>query len=263
MIGAIVGDIAGSRFEFNNHKSKDFELFGEGCTFTDDTVLTFAVAEWAASSGDLAHILKRYTRKYADRGYGGRFLKWAFSEDTEPYGSWGNGAAMRISAIPWMYNNRERMLHLIKESCNVTHNHPDAVKYACAVADFQWKLIHNAVSIDSARGMMEIEYGINLDETVDEIRERYEFDVSCKGTVIPAIRCVLESDSFEDAIRNAVSIGGDSDTVACIAGGMAEAAYGFVPRDIAEKALSYLPEDFATIASCFQDRYPDFRIARS
>lgn len=267
MLGAIIGDIVGSVYEFSNIKTKEFELFKPDCRFTDDTVMTCAVADAIMSGGsekDFILSMKKYGRMYPHAGYGGRFRVWLRSMDTEPYNSFGNGSAMRVSPCAWvmdcgfcartgMWPNRD----LARLSASVTHNHPEGIKGALAVCDaifmarfyFGGWNIEYSNPIDSdpdecKRGIkehIENEYGYDLSMSLDEIRKNYEFDETCQGSVPQAIVAFLESTDFEDAIRNAISIGGDSDTIAAITGSIAEAAYG-ISEDMKKMALSYLDE---------------------
>jgi len=254
MLGAIVGDIVGSIYEFNNHRSKDFPLFGEKCKFTDDTVLTVAVADCLMSNGNYAKYIKNYARKYTGRGYGGRFRQWVSSDSLEPYNSWGNGSAMRVSAVGFVYADLGDVMLESQRSAEVTHNHPQGIRgaQATAVAIFMARRGQSKVEIKET---ISKSFGYNLNRTVDEIRPIYQFNESCQETVPEAIIAFLESTDFEDAIRNAISLGGDSDTLACITGGIAEAFYGGVPKDIAEKALSYLDADMHEVVEKFRARY--------
>lgn len=267
MLGAIIGDIVGSVYEFDNIKTKDFELFKPDCRFTDDTVMTCAVADAIMNGGsekDFILSMKKYGRMYPHAGYGGRFRVWLRSMDTKPYNSFGNGSAMRVSPCAWvmdcgfcartgMWPNRD----LARLSASVTHNHPEGIKGALAVCDaifmarfyFGGWNIEYSNPIDSdpdeckrrIKEHIENEYGYDLSMSLDEIRKNYEFDETCQGSVPQAIIAFLESTDFEDAIRNAISIGGDSDTIAAITGSIAEAAYG-ISEDMKEMALSYLDE---------------------
>lgn len=267
MLGAIIGDIVGSVYEFSNIKTKDFELFKPDCRFTDDTVMTCAVADAIMNGGsekDFILSMKKYGRMYPHAGYGGRFRVWLRSMDTEPYNSFGNGSAMRVSPCAWvmdcgfcartgMWPNRD----LASLSASVTHNHPEGIKGALAVCDaifmarfyFGGWNIEYSNPIDSdpdeckrrIKEHIENEYGYDLSMSLDEISKNYEFDETCQGSVPQAIVAFLESTDFEDAIRNAISIGGDSDTIAAITGSIAEAAYG-ISEDMKEMALSYLDE---------------------
>ena len=269
MFGAIVGDIIGSVYEWNNIKTKDFPLFRMGSRYTDDTVMTCAVAEGIMNGGnrdDFIDAFKKYGRMYPHAGYGGRFKKWLFSEDREPYYSYGNGSAMRVSPCAWIMDcsftartglwpsNGKKMA---ERSAAVTHNHPEGIKGAMAVTDaifmarccfggwygeFESPAGHDPVDYKKRmREYIEQEYGYDLSGSLDRIRPYYTFNSSCQGSVPQAIMAFLESTDFEDAIRNAVSIGGDSDTIAAIAGSIAEAAYG-IPERIREKAWDRLDE---------------------
>ncbi len=269
MIGAIIGDIVGSVYEWNNIKTKDFPLFRKDCFFTDDTVMTCAVAEALMNGGkdeDFIAAMKKYGRMYPDAGYGVRFGSWIFSDSTEPYNSYGNGSAMRVSPCGWIMNcgytartgmwpsNARRLARL---SAEVTHNHPEGIKGAMAVTDAIFMAryyfggfcgdFEKPINEDHAKckrrikEYIEEEYGYNLSRTLDEIRPTYRFNETCQDTVPQAIIAFLESTDFEDAIRNAISLGGDSDTLAAITGSIAEAAYG-VPDWIRDEAWKRLDE---------------------
>ena len=254
MLGAIVGDIVGSIYEFNNHRSKDFPLFGKGCNFTDDTVLTVAVADCLLNQGNYAEYIKNYARKYPNRGYGGRFAQWIHSESMEPYNSWGNGSAMRVSAVGFAYNDLELVMNEAKRSAEVTHNHPEGIKGAQATAVAIY-MARKGQSKEQIKAAIAKSFGYDLARTLDEIRPIYKFNESCQETVPEAIIAFLESTDFEDALRNGISLGGDSDTLTCITGGIAEAFYGGVPQDIAEKALSYLSKGMYEVVEKFRARY--------
>lgn len=248
MWGAIIGDIAGSRFEFHNIKTKDFELFDENCKFTDDTVLTVAVYRALKDcNGDYADLtsrvisrIKEFGRRYPKSGYGSRFAWWLFSGDEKPYNSCGNGAAMRISPVAYFANGIEQVKRLSYAVTSVTHNHPEGIKGAEACAAAEFLALHGASKSEIADCITAYYYP--LDFTIDRIRPSYGFDETCQGSVPQAIQAFLESDGFEDAIRTAVSLGGDSDTIAAICGGIAEAYYG-VPDWMISKAAEYL-DDF-------------------
>jgi ADP-ribosylglycohydrolase len=235
MIGALAGDIIGSPFERRDRriKTKDFPLFSAKSRLTDDSILTIAVAESVLKSVDYGKIFQRYAKRFPKAGYGSMFIEWSKSKSPEPYKSWGNGSAMRVSPIAWAFNNLETVLDEAKKSSVVTHDHPEAVTGAQATAAavfFARKGIPKPVILSRLERM----FGYDLQFTLDEIRSSYEFTASCSGTVPPAIRCFLEGESFEDTVRNAVSLGGDSDTLASIAGSIADAYYG-VPSDIIEE----------------------------
>jgi ADP-ribosylglycohydrolase len=250
MLGAIVGDIIGSIYEVVNHRSKEFPLFGAGCRFTDDTVMTLAVADCLMNDGNYTEYIKTYAQHYPNRGYGGRFIQWMQSDDMSPYNSWGNGSAMRVSSIGFALEDLNSVITEAKRSAEVTHNHPEGIKgaQATAVAIF---MARKGQSKGQIKAAIAKSFGYDLSPTLDEIRPTYVFDVSCQGTVPQAITAFLESTNFEDAIRNAISLGGDSDTLACITGGIAEAFYGGVPEDIAKKALSYLDSNMREVVKEF------------
>ncbi len=250
MLGAIVGDIVGSIYEFNNHRSKDFPLFGGACDFTDDTVLTVAIADCLLNQGDYAKYIKNYARKYPNRGYGGKFAQWIHSESFEPYNSWGNGSAMRVSAVGFDYNDLQSVMNEAKRSAEVTHNHPEGIKGAQATAVAIY-MARTGQSKEQIKQAIANTFNYDLNRTVDEIRPVYKFNESCQETVPEAIIAFLESTDFEDAIRNAISLGGDSDTLACITGSIAEAFYGEVPQNIAKQALIYLDNNMRTVVEKF------------
>ena len=257
MIGAITGDIVGSIYEFDNKRSKDFELFGAGCGFTDDTVMTVAVAEGLMEGGrpeNYVKAMKRLGRMYPGAGYGGMFGRWLFSADTEPYNSWGNGSAMRVSPVGWRFGTLEETEAAAGISAAVTHSHPEGVKGAQAAAAAVF-LARSGEPKDMIRSYVEDRFGYDLSRTLDEIRPGYKFNESCMGTVPEAITAFLESTGFEDAIRNAVSLGGDSDTLAAITGGIAEAAYG-VPDAIREKAMSLLDGPLLEVLERWSRSFP-------
>ncbi|NLA04674.1 MAG: ADP-ribosylglycohydrolase family protein [Firmicutes bacterium] len=255
MIGAIAGDVIGSVFEFNNVKSTDFELFSTGSTFTDDTVLTVAVADCILHDKGYAEAFKEYGRRHPDGGYGGRFLRWLHSESSEPYNSYGNGSAMRVSPVGWAYDTLEKVLEEAERSAAVTHNHPEGIKGAQAVAAAIF-MAREGSGKKEIREYVEGRFGYNLGQTLDEIRPHYRFDETCQGSVPQAIIAFLESQDFEDAVRKAVSIGGDSDTIACITGGIAQAHYGAVPSFIEEKVRQLLAPDLLEVVEAFEKAYP-------
>lgn len=261
MLGAIVGDIVGSVYEWSNIKTKDFPLFREDCFFTDDTVMTCAVAEAIMNGGqkdDFIDAMKKYGRMYPDAGYGPRFNTWIQSNDCSPYTSFGNGSAMRVSPCAWIMDcgffartgTWPSSRNLARISAEVTHNHPEGVKGAMATSDAIFLCRYyfggycgdyeQPINDDPAeckrriREYIEKEYGYNLSQSLDDIRPTYHFNETCQDTVPQAIIAFLESTDFEDAIRNAISLGGDSDTLAAITGSIAEAAYG-IPDWIKDK----------------------------
>ena len=255
MLGAIVGDIIGSVYEWNNIKTKDFPLFSPKCTFTDDTVMTLAIAEGLMNGGSAAafiQAMKKYGRKYPNAGYGGRFGSWLFSEDIQPYNSWGNGSAMRVSPVAWVFDSLSEVEQYAEISAAVTHNHSEGIKGAQATAAAIF-LARKGKTKAEIKAYVESKYGYDLSRTLDEIRVNYHFNESCQETVPEAITAFLESVDFEDAIRNAISLGGDSDTLAAITGSIAEAAYT-VPEEIKEKALSILDECLLNVYRRFSER---------
>ena len=256
MLGAIIGDIVGSVYEWNNIKTKDFPIFREDYFFTDDTVMTCAVAEAIMNGGqkdDFIDAMKKYGKMYPDAGYGARFSSWINSDNREPYNSFGNGSAMRVSPCAWVMEAETSELpsegkRLAQLSSEVTHNHPEGIKGAMATADAIYMCRYFLGGDDNPAEIkrrikehIEKEYGYDLSKTLDEIRPTYRFNETCQDTVPQAIVAFLESTDFEDAIRNAISLGGDSDTLAAITGSIAEAAYG-IPEWIKDKAYSYLDE---------------------
>lgn len=254
MKGAIIGDIVGSVYEFHNIKTKDFPLFVERSRFTDDTVMTCAVADglmYALENDSelldtLSDFLHNYGCAFPHRGYGGTFKKWLKSDDPQPYNSYGNGAPMRCSAAGWLAATPEKAFELGMYTAGPTHNHPEGMKAAGVTAMLIWHARHGA-GMDELRAVAEKYYDIPV---LDEIREEYEFDVSSQGTMPVAIAAFLESTNFEDAIRNAVSIGGDSDTIAAITGSLAEAYYG-VPDELWSKACAVLDERLIDVTERF------------
>jgi ADP-ribosylglycohydrolase len=241
MIGAIAGDIIGSIYEFANHKSKDFPLFGEFSAFTDDSLCTIAIADCLMANGDPAEYLRRWGQKYSKLGYGDHYRRWLKRDDLGPYNSYGNGAAMRVSPAAFLASSLEQARRDAVRVTEVTHNHPEGIKGALATTDAIWMAFERATP-QAVRLHVVNTYGYDMDRSVDSIRPTYEFDESCQGTVPEAIICAMEATGFEDAIRNAVSIGGDSDTVACITGSIAEARFG-VPQEIANEVMKRLANE--------------------
>jgi type I restriction enzyme M protein len=245
MLGAIIGDIVGSRFEFDNIKTKNFKLFDKECMFTDDTVMTLAIGKALNNykGGDFKkHLIKmmhEVGNKYLDCGYGGLFLDWIMDRETKPYNSCGNGSAMRVSSVGWHVKSLEEAKEFAKLTAEVTHNHPEGIKGAQAVATAIY-LARIGEDKKAIKKYIEDNY-YTLDFTLDEIRPTYDYEVTCQKSVPQAIKAFLEAESFEDAIRNAISIGGDSDTVAAITGSIAEAYYE-IDEEIKDTALSYLDD---------------------
>ena len=263
MIGAILGDIVGSINEFDNIKTKDFELFDKECFFTDDSVMTIAIAEALMQTEEineenledfkenLITVMHEIGVKYPDCGYGGHFLVWMLRNKREPYNSFGNGSAMRVSSVGWYAKTLEDAEVNAKATAEVSHNHPEGIKGAVATAVAVF-LARTGATMGELRDYISKYY--TIDFTIDEIRPVYKFNETCQGTVPQAMQAFFESTSFEDAIRNAISIGGDSDTLAAITGAVAEAYYG-IPDDFRETALSYLDERLLSIVERFEDKY--------
>ena len=252
MIGAIAGDIIGSVFEHRNIKTTDFELFNPASRYTDDSVLTVAVADSIMHRKDYALTLKEYGQKYPDAGYGGNFFNWLFSESTEPYYSFGNGSAMRVSPVGFAFKDLETVLQEAEHSAAVTHNHPEGIKGAQAAAAAIF-IARQKKDKDEIKNYIAIHFNYNMEQTLEQIRPHYRFDVSCQGSVPQAIIAFLESKDYEDAVRKAVSLGGDSDTIACITGGIAQAFYGRIPSYIEQRVRSMLPSELLQIVDDFND----------
>lgn len=258
MYGAILGDIIGSPYEFDRSpKTKEFPLFIESSIFTDDSVMTIAVADAMMKTifsdskeyvANLIFSMQKWGRLYPNAGYGGNFFDWIYTRYPQPYNSWGNGSAMRVSSVGWLFDTLEETQSAAEKSAAVTHNHPEGIKGAVAVATVIWQA-RNGWSKDAIRKYVQKEF-YPLDKTCDEIRPGYHFDVSCQGTVPQAITAFLEGNSFEDVIRTAVSLGGDCDTLTCIAGGMAEAFYG-VPEELKQACRDRLPPDMLEVLDRF------------
>jgi len=244
MLGAIVGDIVGSIYEFNNHKSKDFPLFQDRCEFTDDTILTIATADALIDGWDFSSKYRSYGKRYPS-SYGGYFRNWIYDETAGPYNSFGNGSAMRVSPVAWFEDREHRVMELAKRSAEVTHSHPEGIRGAQATAMAILWARKGKTPAEIVRDI-EVMFGYDISTPIDEIRTYYEFDVTCQGTVPEALRCFLEASDFEDAIRNAISIGGDSDTLAAITGSIAEAKWG-VPEKIEKEALGRLDDGLLAV----------------
>jgi type I restriction enzyme M protein len=261
MLGAIIGDIVGSRFEWDNIKTKEFDFFTDSCKFTDDSVMTLAIADVILKAkgnydklGDLAvRRMREIGRLYPNCGYGGMFRKWMFSDDAGPYNSFGNGAAMRVSACGVSAESLEEAVTLSRKVTEITHNHPEGIKGAETVAACVF-LARDGKKIVEIRDYVD-KHHYPMYFTLDDIRDSYRFDVTCQGTVPQAVTAFLESMGFEDAIRNAVSIGGDSDTLAAITGGIAEAFYG-IPAEIRKRARTFLDQQLSDILDEFENTYP-------
>lgn len=251
MLGAIIGDIVGSRFEHNNYKHKDFGLWHPNCRFTDDTVMSIAVAEAILEEKDYAQSLRYWGNRFAEAGYGKTFRKWLRSPEMGPYNSWGNGSAMRVSPVGWLMEDEENVLSEARRSAEVTHNHPEGIKGAQAVAlAVFWA--RQGESKEAIRQGLEARFDYDLQRSLEAIRPKYRFDVSCQGSVPESIIAFLEATDFEDALRNAISIGGDSDTIAAIAGSIAEAYYPSIPEALSKAALVYLPREMQAVYTAFR-----------
>ena len=255
MLGAIIGDIAGSLYEFESPKTKDIELFAEGSRPTDDSIMTIAVGCACAEANlddekdfksDVIWYMRRIGRQYPKAGYGGMFYRWLISDVMPAYNSFGNGSAMRVSSVAWVANSLEQAETLAKWSAEVTHNHPEGIKGAQAIAAAIY-LARMGKSKAEIKDYIAKNY-YNLDFTLDEIRPHYEFDVTCQGSVPQAIQCFLEATDFEDAIRNAISLGGDGDTIAAMAGAIAEAFYG-IPEEIKQRGMAYINKTISYYAN--------------
>lgn len=254
MLGAVAGDIIGSIYEGNPIKTKDFPLFKPSSRFTDDSVLTVAVAKAIMEDGDYLKWIREIGRRYPRAGYGGSFSEWLHSDNPEPYNSWGNGAAMRVSPVGFAFDDVETVLREATRTAEITHNHPEGIKGARAAALAVF-LARMGAEKDEIKKEITGRFDYDLNRTLNVIRPAYSFDISCQGTVPEAIIAFLESESYEDAVRNAVSLGGDSDTLACITGGIAEACYGSLPRNITHEVEKRLPTDLLEIARKFSERF--------
>jgi ADP-ribosylglycohydrolase len=255
MLGAITGDIVGSVYEFDNIKTTEFSLFCfDSCFFTDDSILTIALADAILHDKDYGQTMRAYYQRYPDAGYGLNFRLWACTPNAPAYNSWGNGAAMRISPVGYAFNTLEDVLQKAREYTEITHNHPEGIKGALATAAAIF-LARTGHSKQQIKDYVVANFGYDLDRSCDDIRPHYFFDVSCQGTVPEAIIAFLDSTDFENALRLAVSLGGDSDTLTCITGGIAQAFYGGVPPEITQKALSFLDEPLRAVTLKFMEKY--------
>ena len=266
MFGAILGDMIGSPYEFDmGEKSKDFPLFSKRSTYTDDTVMTVAVAgaflednltmDEEGIRQRLIESMHKYGKLFPNAGYGGRFGMWLFLEGTEPYNSWGNGSAMRVSSVAWLFDDLGLVRLMARLSAEVTHNHPEGIKGAEATASAIF-LARTGNSKDEIKTYIENHFGYDLSRTCDEIRPDYHHVESCQETVPEAITAFLEGESFEDVIRTAVSLGGDCDTLTCIAGSMAEGFYG-VPEGLKQECRSRLPKELLDVLNKFETAVTD------
>ena len=252
LLGAICGDIVGSTREWRRIKKLDFELLPNGSRFTDDTVMTCAVAEWLMNpQTSLAMTMQRWGLKYINAGYGHMFIQWLTNAEPKPYNSFGNGSAMRVSPVGWMADTVEETMELAKATAEVSHNHPEGIKGAQAVAAAIF-LARTEHSKEEIKEFIEIEFpSYDLHRTLAEIRPKYRFDSSCQGSVPESIIAFLESTDYESAIRNAISLGGDADTMAAISGSIAAAFYKEIPDEIAIGCMDLLPDDILSIIDSF------------
>ena len=260
ILGAIAGDVIGSAYEFAPVKNLDFQLFWGnsrsrfGSTFTDDSVMTVAVADWLLHGGSLVSVMQFYGREYPNAGYGGMFSGWLIDNNAQPYNSYGNGAGMRVSPVGWAFDTLEETLDAAEESAAITHNHPEGIKGAQAIASCIY-LARTGRSKEEIKDYITGRFNYDLNRTCDAIRPGYSFDVTCQGSVPESIICFLESTDYESAVRLAVSLGGDADTMGAMAGGIAEAFYGGVPELIRAMTLGRIPDDFMEILYALGEKY--------
>lgn len=254
MLGAIAGDIIGSVYEFNQVKTKDFLLFDPLCKFTDDTVLTVAVADSILSDRPYRESILDFGRRYPQCSWGGMFRQWLRHPHPQPYNSFGNGSAMRVSPVGFAFDNEDEVLEQARLTAEISHNHPEGIKGAQATALAVF-LARKGHSKEQIRSRITEQFAYDLERTVDGIRPIYSFDETCQHTVPEAIISFLDSDSYEDAIRNAISLGGDADTLACITGGIAEAFYGSISEDIKKRVRKILTPDLRSVTEVFCAKY--------
>ena len=269
MYGAILGDMIGAPYEFDRgDKTKDFPLFSADSQFTDDTVMTIAVAEALldtmgqsdeAVRAAVVRSMQKWGRKYPHAGYGGRFRGWLRTANPKPYGSYGNGSAMRVAAAGWLFDSLETTRHMARLTADVTHNHPEGIKGAEATASAIF-LARTGKTKDEIKDCIVREFGYDLSRTCDEIRPAYHHDESCQRTVPEAVTAFLEGTDFEDVIRTAVSLGGDCDTLTCIAGSIAEAFYG-VPDALIAACRERLPQDIIRVVDWFRQHFTEAKNA--
>ena len=251
LMGAICGDIIGSFYEVWSTKDHDFEIYWNASKFTDDTVMSIAIADWLMKGGDLRETLQYWGNRYPGAGYGGMFFRWLRTKDPQPYNSFGNGSAMRVSPVGCAFDTLEETLQKAKKSAVVTHNHPEGVKGAQATAAAIF-LARTGKTKEEIKDYISETFGYDLNRTCDQIRPGYKFDVTCQGSVPESIICFLESKDYEDCVRLAVSMGGDSDTMGAIAGSIAAAYYGEIPEAILEKCKEKLPDNIREIVDEFK-----------
>lgn len=254
LCGAIAGDVIGSIYEWSAIKSTDFRLFSPNSQFTDDTIMTVVNADWLLTGDNLLDVMKKYGNHYPGAGWGGMFVNWLRENDPQPYRSFGNGSAMRVSPVGWAFDTMEETLEVAKQSAEITHNHPEGIKGAQAVAACIF-LARTGKSKKEIKEYIEHTFGYNLSRTCDEIRPTYKFEESCQGSVPESIVAFLDSVDFESAIRLAISLGGDADTMGAITGSIAEAYYGDVPEYIRKEVLKRLPNKFIRVMQNFYHKY--------
>lgn len=261
ILGAIAGDIIGSVYEFNTCKSTDFSLFNGGSRYTDDTVMTIANADWLITGDSLLGIMQDYGNRYPYVGYGGMFKSWLMEYEPKPYNSFGNGSAMRVSPIGWAFDTLEETLEVAKQSAEITHNHPEGIKGAQATAACIF-MARFGKSKKEIKEYIELKFDYNLNRTCDEIRPTYLFNETCQGSVPESIIAFLESTDFESALRIAISLGGDADTMGAITGSIAEAYYGSVPEHIRKEVLKRLPDEFIEVMHKFYLKFVEKNVRR-
>lgn len=254
MMGAIAGDIIGSVYEHHPIKTTDFPLFQPRSRFTDDSVLTVAVADAILNGQPYRDAVLAWGRRYPNAGYGSTFIRWLQTDDPVPYHSWGNGSAMRVGPVGWAFDTEDEVLQQAKRSAEITHDHPEGIKGAQATALAVY-LARTGAAKATIRERIGAEFGYDLARTVESIRPAYRFDVSCQGTVPEALIAFLDTGSYESAVRAAVSLGGDADTLACIAGAVAEAFYGGVPESIRAAVRARLTPELWAVVEAFERRY--------
>lgn len=254
MLGAIAGDIIGSRFEFHNLKNEEFEFFTEESHFTDDTVLTCATAEAILQKTAYEEKYCEYLNRYPRASCGASFVRWGCGKQKQPYNSYGNGSAMRVSPVAYAFDTLELVLAEAKKSAEVTHNHPEGIKGAQAVAGAIF-LARTGATKEEIKSYIKGQFGYFLDFDLEELKKYYKYDITCQGTVPQAIFCFLISNHFEDAIRKAISIGGDSDTLGCITGSVAEAYYGGVPEPIKKEVFGRLDKHLLNLVTRWHEQY--------
>jgi ADP-ribosylglycohydrolase len=254
VIGAIAGDIIGSIYEHHPVKTKTFPLFDDRCRFTDDTVLTVAVADAILSGRSYLESVRKIGQRYPHAGYGARFIQWLHAANPQPYNSWGNGSAMRVCPVGFAFSTEADVLDHARMSAQITHNHPEGIQGAQATALAVF-LARTGQDKHIIKKRIATDFGYDLNRSIDDIRPSYTFDISCRGSVPEAIIAFLEAASWEDAVRNAISLGGDSDTLACITGGIAQAFYGSPPDPVSARVQETVTPDLWKIIRAFCDEF--------